>query len=132
MKENLILPEPLRKLAANHFVLLQSENHRNKSDTVGLHISGYSDVMYLVGDIVKVCLLALGDTENRSHASVPEPACNISGVLSLVLDLLPYEEAGLLDLLREASFEAGQPEDEDWGFELASITLSPPACLLEE
>ncbi len=63
--------------------------------------------MFLIADIVKVCILALeGDTScNR----IPEPTTNISGVLGIILDLVPYEEADLLDHIREAVL---QPTDE--------------------
>ena len=101
------LPEPLRQLAEKHFVLLESQNIKKKRDTIQLNLSGYSDVMFLIADIVKVCILALeGDTScNR----IPEPTTNISGVLGIILDLVPYEEADLLDHIREAVL---QPTDE--------------------
>ena len=101
------LPPELRQMAEKHFVLLESQNVKKKRDTIQLNLSGYSDVMFLIADIVKVCILALeGDTNcNR----IPEPTTNISGVLGIILDLVPYEEADLLDHLREAVL---QPIDE--------------------
>jgi hypothetical protein len=94
------LPPALRQMAEKHFVLLESKNRAKKRDTLSLHLSGYSDVMFLIADIVKVSLLAL-DCESSS-TRIPEPNANISGVLSIILDLLPYEEAELLDQIREA------------------------------
>src|SRR6478609_7214463 len=100
MKNNIIIPQPLLDLAKGNMHLLQSQNAKRKLDTVQINLSGYADVMYLMADIVKVCMLALeGETScNR----IPEPNTNISGVLGILLDLIPYEEADLLDMLREA------------------------------
>lgn len=122
------LPLPLRELAAKHFVLLESKNVAKKRDTIELNLSGYSDVMFLVADIVKVCILAL-DGENNTGARIPEPSTNISGVLSVILDLLPYEEADLLDKIREAVLEPEtQTEDLDEYF-LENLYLIMPTSI---
>jgi hypothetical protein len=118
------LPPELRLMAAKHFVLLESQNIKKKRDTIQLNLSGYSDVMFLIADIVKVCILALeGDTScNR----IPEPTTNISGVLGIILDLVPYEEADLLDYLREAILQPTEEkteEREDYILENLFLTL---------
>lgn len=101
------LPPALRQMAEKHFVLLESRNKAKKRDTVALNLSGYSDVMFLIADIVKVCLLALECEDSSTR--IPEPNANISGVLSIILDLLPYEEAELLDRIREAVLQPTEP-----------------------
>ena len=118
------LPPELRQMAEKHFVLLESQNIKKKRDTIQLNLSGYSDVMFLIADIVKVCILALeGDTScNR----IPEPTTNISGVLGIILDLVPYEEADLLDHLREAVLQPTEEqteEREDYILENLFLTL---------
>ena len=118
------LPPELRQMAEKYFVLLESQNVKKKRDTIQLNLSGYSDVMYLIADIVKVCILALeGDTScNR----IPEPTTNISGVLGIILDLIPYEEADLLDQLREAVLQPTEEqieEREDYILENLFLTL---------
>lgn len=118
------LPPELRLMAEKHFVLLESQNIKKKRDTIQLNLSGYSDVMFLIADIVKVCILALeGDTScNR----IPEPTTNISGVLGIILDLVPYEEADLLDHLREAVLQPTEEqteEREDYILENLFLTL---------
>lgn len=97
------LPPALRQMAEKHFVLLESKNRGKKRDAVALNLSGYSDVMFLIADITKVCMLAL--EYETSCPRIPEPSTNISGVLGILLDLLPYEEAELLDRIREAVLE---------------------------
>lgn len=98
--KNIAIPEQLSQFASRHFVLLESQNQKKQLDTVQLNVSGYGDVMHLISDIVKVCMLALeGET---SCKRIPEPNVNISGVLGIILDLIPYEEAELLDAIRES------------------------------
>ncbi|GAA4022393.1 hypothetical protein GCM10022386_01610 [Flavobacterium cheonhonense] len=117
-------PDNLRQLAEKHFVLLESQNPKKKRDTIQLNLSGYSDVMYLIADITKVCMLALeGETSSNR---IPEPMVNISGVLGIVLDLIPYEEAELLDKMREAVLCQALPEDE---YILENFFLTTPEVL---
>lgn len=117
------LPDNLRQMAEKHFVLLESQNVKKKRDTIQLNLSGYSDVMFLIADIVKVCILALeGET---SCKRIPEPTTNISGVLGIILDLIPYEEADLLDHIREAVLQpADEPTEDREDYILENIFLS--------
>lgn len=124
------LPPTLRQIAEKHFVLLESKNSKKKLDTIQLNLSGYSDVMYLIADIVKVCMLALeGET---SCTRIPEPMVNISGVLGIVLDLIPYEEADLLDKIREAVLQPEGMQVEEEEFILENLFLVMPRVLREE
>lgn len=128
MSEKLYLSEPLRKIAASHFRLLESKNIRKKRDALELTLSGYSDVMYLIADIVKVCLLALEGAEMENCSRIAEPNTNISGVLGIVLELLPYEEMDLIDKIRAAVLEPQPAPDEE--FILEEIFLTVPVELL--
>ena len=121
------LPPELRQIAEKHFVLLESQNIKKKRDTIQLNLSGYSDVMFLIADIVKVCILALeGDTScNR----IPEPSTNISGVLSVILDLLPYEEADLLDKIRKAVLQPETQMEDLEDFFLENLYLTMPTTI---
>ena len=112
-------------LTSKHFTLLESQNPKKGLDTLQLNLSGYSDVMYLMGDIVKVCMLALeGET---SSSRIPEPATNISGVLGILLDLIPYEEAELLDTIRQQLLNPSQPQEDE--ILLENYCLIPPTSL---
>lgn len=120
--ETLELTDNLRAIAEKHFVLLQPENIKKNRHLLSLNISGYTDVGYLMSDIVKVCILALDSNGGHGDAHIPEPESNISGVLSILLNLIPYEELELLDHIRE---EILQPAEEDWDFVLDTIMLTP-------
>jgi hypothetical protein len=127
MKTLTHLPQPLRELAAKHFALLESQNPKKGLDTLQLNLSGYSDVMFLMADIVKVCMLALeGET---SSSRIPEPATNISGVLGIILDLIPYEEAELLDTIRQQLLNPSQPQEDEILIE--NYCLIPPTSLTQ-
>ena len=125
MKTELNLTESLRMLAQRHFVLLEPANIAKKRDNITLNVSGYSDVMYLIADLTKVCILALGDGSPDSRAHIPSPESNISGVLSIILDLIPYEEVDLLDKIREAVLNLPTEEETDWDFILETISVGP-------
>lgn len=116
-------------MAEKHFVLLESQNSNKQRDTLQLSLSGYSDVVFLIGDIVKVCLLALEAGAAGGTANVPEPNTNISGVLSIILDLLPYEEAELLDHLRAAVLHPAETSAVEEEYFLENIFLTVPTGL---
>jgi hypothetical protein len=129
---NIILPPNLREQLQNRFILLNSVNAAKKRDTIELNLSGYSDVMYLIADIVKVSILALdGD---HSYERIPEPVINICGVLGIILDLIPYEEADILDALRQAvlipSEEAGKTQTAE-SLIIENYFLTPPSSLID-
>lgn len=134
MEKTIPLNETLRSVANKHLVLLESHNSNRKSDTVQLRLSGYADVMYLISDIVKVCILALDDGGSHDNVHIPEPGSNISGVLGIILNLIPYEEADLLDKIRESVLS--EPENaaenlaEAVGDAYDDIFLSMPQELL--
>ena len=123
------LPPALREMAAKHFVLLESKNIAKKRDVIELNLSGYSDVMFLIADIVKVSILALDGAQIESSSRIPEPTTNISGVLGIILDLLPYEEADLLDHIREVVLQPETQTEEIEEYFLENIFLTIPASL---
>ena len=123
------LSPALRELAAQHFVLLESANTAKKRDVLQLNLSGYSDVCFMIADIVKVCVLAL--EADGSSSRIPEPAINISGVLGIILDLLPYEEAGFLDKIREAVLQPEAVVEVADDFMIENLFLTMPVGLME-
>lgn len=68
----------------------------------------------------------MGDGNAHSSAHIPSPESNISGVLAIILDLLPYEESDLLDMIRRDVLSPESDVEEDWEFILETISLTPP------
>jgi|SRR6478672_5110299 len=121
MKNDIFLPAAVRESLRGYFVLLEQEGKRHSA--LPLRVSGYAEVMHLIADLVKVAILALNHDGNPTGAHIPEPKMNIGGMLAVILDLLPYEEAGLLDLLRGEVLAAGIGGDD--GFMLDAIVVTP-------
>lgn len=93
--------QDLQKVLSEHFVMLESINPRRKIYKMDTWVTGYENMMHVVADLVKVSMLALEGIDNCDSDRIPEPGTNIAGVLALILDMLPYEEAQLLDALHE-------------------------------
>lgn len=99
--KNLTLPPDLREMLMQHIVLLEPLNKNNNRFKFEIWTGGYQDMMFNISDLVKVCMLAL-ESPHSNFPEIPEPSTNISGVLSLILNMLPYEEAELLDILHQS------------------------------
>ena len=122
METKSLSPEFLNAIKGQFQLLDRMKTNNRKIDKVELHLSGYEDVMHLVSDIVKVCILALeGET---SYLRIPEPTHNICGVLAIVLDLIPYEEAGLLDMIREQLLDPKERKAEEPEYLIENYCLS--------
>lgn len=122
METKSLSPEFLNAIKGQFQLLDRMKTNNRKIDKVELHLSGYEDVMHLVSDIVKVCILALeGET---SYLRIPEPTHNICGVLAIVLDLIPYEEAGLLDMIREQLLDPKERKAEELEYLIENYCLS--------
>jgi hypothetical protein len=118
-----------REFARKHLSLLSREAASERR-IINLRVSGYNEVMHLISDIVKVSILALSAENTVGLQNIPEPNANIGGVLSLIFDLLPYDEAALLDLLHTKILEPwNDPENERIDWEEDNIWLLPPTGL---
>jgi hypothetical protein len=125
--KNLFLNQHFRALLEEHSVLLSAEGNKGRK-TIKLRISGYNDAVHLISDIVKVSILALSAQDTYGNATIPEPNSNICNVLSIILDLLPYEETELLDILYSLQSET-MSENELDDFYIENIFLIPPTGL---
>lgn len=110
-KTSLDLSQNLLELVQKHMVMLQPEGMRNRQ-ALKLRVSGYNEAMHLIADIVKVSILALSADEPYGQANIPEPNMHVCGVLALILDLLPYEETQLLDMLHESAQQAQKRQND--------------------
>jgi hypothetical protein len=128
MEQPIQLSPQTRVLIQKHLVMFAPK------DNAGGHKqpSNYTDTVYLVLDMIKTSILALGEGRNHGMPGIPQPEVNVSGVLTAVLKLLPLEEFNLLDLLREAvaNESSGSNEPDLDNFELSNYFLTPPHELL--
>jgi hypothetical protein len=111
-----------RQLSARDFPLLTSENKKNTSFSLDVRVKGYNDTMHYMAHLIKVCILAIEGQESCSSDYIPQPEINIAGVMELLLNMIPYEEAELLDDLY-AGFLNPKANPEDDGLALAEMNL---------
>lgn len=81
--------------------LLEKKIYRISKDKLvyrsELPFSGIADVIYTIGGMLKVCILASNNSGTSYSRSIPQPHVNIQTVLEHVLELLPYEEMECLE-----------------------------------
>ncbi|WP_036380719.1 hypothetical protein [Muricauda sp. MAR_2010_75] len=100
----------LELLTKEHFQTLQPKK-------VGFgaghfHVKGYQDLLFHVEAMINVCVLALGNPNAEEHKNIREPHVHVQTVLEVAAQLIPFEEAELLDEMRELihKIEDGQEE----------------------
>ncbi|MFT3794663.1 hypothetical protein [Flavobacterium sp.] len=100
--KNFTVTQEQSDLLKPHFVLLEPLSVKNEHFKCELWLGGYQEMMHTVADLVKVCMLALETADSGNFKEIKDPNTNIAGVLSLVLNMIPYEEAELLDILHQS------------------------------
>ncbi|UJH89676.1 hypothetical protein LZ575_11345 [Antarcticibacterium sp. 1MA-6-2] len=89
----------LRRLAPNLFRTLREDEERERSYRAQIEFTSYVELISTISDLLKLCITeACYDAEGASPY-IKRPL-NIQGVLELILQLLPVDEAELLDEIR--------------------------------
>ncbi len=137
MKKEVNLPKHFIENAEKSLSLLTPLNIAGRRDVLQISLSGYTDVFNLLGDIIAVSILALADGEPYSLTHIPSPETHVSNILSLALNLIPYEEASVLDELRYSILAANPaPANNATEFQYGEICLSvfnePPSTRWED
>ncbi|MAN25738.1 hypothetical protein [Mesonia sp.] len=57
--------------------------------------------MFLITNLIKVCIVALEENEQLCDLEVPNPKYNVMEVLRFLTQLIPSEELALVDKLSE-------------------------------
>lgn len=104
-KQSMTLDD-LKAVAKESFVVLKPNRHSKGKCTVALEINSYIELHWLMMDLIKVSIMAL-DAEQESMTKVKSPCGAIRGVLEILLQLVPLEEAELLDMVRAVLLDEG-------------------------
>ena len=112
---------------ADHFRLLEPTGAKKQSFNLQMHVSGYNDTMHYLSSLIKVCILALEGQEVTSSPYVPQPEVNIVAVLEVILNLIPYEESELLDLLHARALD---PVDHEMELLEMNLWLRPQTAVI--
>lgn len=90
----------LQELAEKGFKTLRPAMHKKGLYNVEIDVEGYLDLLFTVANLIKVSIMAL-DTDEPFSNHISNPPTNITNMLEIALQLLPYEEAEFLDKSRE-------------------------------
>ena len=101
----------LNELKAQKLVHLTPKTGRTGRYYEGTYrVGSYSDLMFLVTNLIKVSALALEKNEGVSEQEIPDAQYNVLQVLLHALQLIPVEELELLDGISELIEEINQSE----------------------
>lgn len=103
---------------ADYFRLLEKTGARKESFNLPVHVRGYNDTMHYLASMIKVCMMALEGQEVTASLYIPQPEVNIAAVLELILNMIPYEESELLDVLHAQALDP-----RDYEMELLEMNL---------
>ena len=99
-KEKLI--NKLLEFKQHHMLHLTPDNSRKRKCYKGTYrVDSYLDLMFLIINLIKVCIVALEENEQLCDLEVPNPKYNVMEVLRFVTQLIPSEELALVDKLSE-------------------------------
>ena len=68
---------------------------------VKVTVEGHQHLMFLITDLIKVCILALDEGARGGDAKIPNPQINVGEVLRLALDIIPYEHMQFIEEVEE-------------------------------
>lgn len=101
--KNSIELENLKKLTKSKLVTLSPSNEKNDSFYPSyLKFKGYYDLFFTIEALLNVCILA-SQTEETFPIMVKNPKEDIYKTLTIIKQLLPFEEGEILDQLHAIS-----------------------------
>ena len=101
----------LNELKAQKLVHLTPKTGRTGRYYEGTYrVNTYSDLMFLVTNLIKVSALALEKNEGVAAQELPDPQYNVRQVLLHALQLIPIEELELIDELAQLLEEVNGDE----------------------
>ncbi|WP_156100701.1 hypothetical protein [Gillisia sp. Hel_I_29] len=97
MKRKTILKKltEIKEENLNHLTPLK--NKKGKYYTGTFQVQSHLELMYLITNLIKVCILALEENECLSDKQIPQPKYNVNEVLRHTLQLIPFEEHQFID-----------------------------------
>jgi hypothetical protein len=89
----------LNELTGKHFTSLSPDKYKKEVYTASFGVVGYKDLIFVVSDLIKLCIKAIEAEESHDPGLIVSPLVNISNILEIAIQLLPIDEAELLDQL---------------------------------
>lgn len=92
--------EGILNMASTNFKVLKPDPHKKGAYVIPVRVANYSDVLFVVADILKMCMLTLEEDKPTDSSTQPRYDINVSSMLNIALQFLPFEEAEVLDELQ--------------------------------
>ncbi|MCQ0112646.1 HEPN domain-containing protein [Zhouia amylolytica] len=89
----------IKSLVKEHYRMLDPHPHRNELFRFRVNTKGYLETSFMIASLIKVCALAL-DGQDDTNIMVKNAGGDVKEVLTLILNLMPYEEMRFLDKMR--------------------------------
>ena len=85
----------LKQLATLHFQTLKPANDKSEAYIFKIKTINYSELGYLITDMLKLCILAL-DHDMHNVIDKKNDAINVSLILETILQMIPLDELEFL------------------------------------
>ena len=96
------LMKKFQEFKQNHMLHLTPDTSRKGKCYKGTYrVDSHLDLMFLIMNLIKVCIVALEENEQLCDLEVPNPKYNVMEVLRFITQLIPSEELALIDKLSE-------------------------------
>ena len=90
----------MNELTDIQFTSLSPDKHKKEVYTASFGVVVYKDLIFLVSALMKLCIKAIEAEELHDPGLIVSPLVNFSNILEIAIQLLPIDEAELLDQLR--------------------------------
>ncbi|HBY68435.1 MAG TPA: hypothetical protein DEG69_12170 [Flavobacteriaceae bacterium] len=93
----------LHKSRDVHLYRLKPENNNRMGNhyEVSFPVTSHMDLMFLIGNLLKVCIRALSEGEHPDDPLIAQPYYNVQEVLRHILNLIPFGEQEFIDEVTE-------------------------------
>ncbi|MFV8343582.1 hypothetical protein [Flavobacterium sp. XS2P39] len=97
--------QELQEMVNTHFTKLKPNEKEKNTCTVSFTVYDYSHLMFIISDLMKLCIYATEDEFGLDSCSVVSSKINIAQILEIAIELLPIDEAEFLDQSRKLFFK---------------------------
>ncbi len=94
--------EDIQELIKRQLTLLEPNPHNPDKSTILLPVENYKEVMELILNLQKTCIMAL-QADYVSNKNIGEPNFNILAVLEFITQVMPYDEMIFLDEMKQST-----------------------------
>lgn len=97
MKRKTILKKLNKIKKENLYHLTPQKNKKGKYYTGTFQVQSHLELMCLITNLLKVCILALEENECVDNEQILQPNYNVNEVLRHILQLIPFQEQEFID-----------------------------------